>query len=172
MKNATTATTPSLLGTFTSSITRTLPLTKYSGYEAPYCLTKSYAFDYWYYEFDCATEAGALTIYPSATNVPTNAAASQFVVTTAAEIIATLASSAVAVTASQSGGGTNVCNNCVINDGPNNSCGNGSQCGSGNNNNQGGTNNHVGSNGGASCVLKPRAQSLWSLLLVGWAILG
>ena len=107
----------------------------FSGYLTPYCFTKFYNYGAGYYEYDCATTNGFITIEASAFNAPVT----QYVVTTAAVVTQTkAAASAATVVADSSGSITNIYNG-------NNDCQ--SDCGTGNSN--GGSGNNVGNKSGS-----------------------
>jgi hypothetical protein len=123
-------------------------LTKSSGYLEPHCLTKTYFYDSIYYEYDCASEGGSMTIESYAYS----ASVTQDEITTVAIVQQSKASSASATAlADDSGSGSVVYN-----------CGSGSSCG--NNDDNSGNDNNIENSGGKSAASGQTAASAITLL--------
>ena len=126
-----------------------------SGYLTQYCFTKVFEYDSPYYEYDCATAPGTLTILSTASGLAPNE-----VVTSVAVVTQTIESSTPAKPIADTGTpGTSITN--INNCGNDSSCGNG-QCSSGSNDGTG--------NGKSGAAVRTAAPNLH--LIMTWICAG
>lgn len=126
-----------------------------SGYLTPYCFTKVFEYDSPYYEYDCATAPGTLTISSTASGL-----APDEVVTSVAVVTQTIESSTPATPVADTGtSGTSITNI--------NNCGNDSSCGNG----QGSSGSNDGTgNGKSGAAVRTAAPNLY--LIMTWICAG
>ena len=126
-----------------------------SGYLTPYCFIKVFEYGSPFYEYDCATAPGIVTILSTASGL-----AVQNVVTSVAEVTQTIASTSPATPVADSGNpGTSITNI--------NNCGNDSSCGNG----QGASGNNDGAgNGKSEAPMRTGTPSL--PLILAWDCAG
>jgi len=126
-----------------------------SGYLTPYCFTKVFEYESLYYEYDCATAPGTLTISSTASGL-----APDEVVTSVAVVTQTIESSTPATPVADTGtSGTSITNI--------NNCGNDSSCGNG----QGSSGSNDGTgNGKSGTAVRTAAPNLH--LIMTWICAG